>query len=417
MKSIKNSSQEQYHKITQFFLLNYHKFRRNLTRRNKFRNKIKNLLNKNGVEIFDEHDFKTSILFYREIFKSNITYIGATYVENFAKIKEKLRDNKFKELFELDGKCMNAIYFEDNRKAFSCLIFAPNVKIISLNQEVQHLAVDIKISTEIREVATQFNLKKLENLNFGSLMAIGNAYDKLILKTFKLPLHELIYIKYKNMQNEFVKCYLNYKNDITPKEMDHIEHFSRIYYWNIRIMADRFNEDLGKEISIHDVATNLAQFPLMLSVLNEDQLMGLKINKIICSDLMSKIADGFLNWFYSKEQIPHKPIEVINLDLIKQIKDAQETDVIIANDILEHLPENLVLPIVMGLWTKTQKLLFVHVPFEEIPTEAFGHITSFNAEKLRKIALELNNGTLLSDDYFEGECSLTDKGYLIMCKN
>ena len=69
------------------------------------------------------------------------------------------------------------------------------------------------------------------------------------------------------------------------------------------------------------------------------------------------------------------------------------------------------------LWTKTQKLLFVHVPFEEKPTEAFGHITSFNAEKLRKISLELKNGIILSDDYFEGDISLTDKGYLIMCKN
>jgi len=417
MKSNKNSLKEQFHNKIQYFLLQYHKIRRSLTRRNKFRNKIKNILNGNGVEIFDEHDFKTSALFYRDTFKSNITYIGATYVENFVKIKEKLRDNKFSELFELNGNCMNAIYFEDSKKEFSCIIFAPNSKIISLNQDVQHLAVDIKISTEIREIAEQFHLNKLENLNFGSLMAIGNAYDKLILRTFKLPLHELIYIKYKNMQNEFVKCYLNYTNDITPKDIDHIEHFSRIYYWNIRIMADKFTGDNKKEISIHDVATNLAQFPLMLSVLNEDQLMGVKINKIICSDLVSKIADGFLNWYYSKEQVPHKPIEVINLDLVKQIKDAQETDVIIANDILEHIPENLVLPIVMGLWTKTQKLLFVHVPFEEKPTEAFGHITSFNAEKLRKISLELKNGIILSDDYFEGDISLTDKGYLIMCKN
>jgi hypothetical protein len=59
----------------------------------------------------------------------------------------------------------------------------------------------------------------------------------------------------------------------------------------------------------------------------------------------------------------------------------------------------------------------IHVPFEESPMKAFGHVSSFNEAKLRAWAQELKGGILLTKAHFmKTEISLCDHGYLVMVK-
>jgi hypothetical protein len=224
-----------------------------------------------------------------------------------------------------------------------------------------------------------------------------------------------MFLKYINMQNEFVRCYLAYTNDIFPKEYDHIETFSRIYYWNLKIMSEIFKDGI-KKIIIHDVATSLGHFPLMLCRLPKSSLMNLEIEKIIASDIEIKGTRKIIKKALKQENKTYHPLEIKKFDLIKNIKKIPNTDVIIANDVLEHLPEEISLSILKGLWEKTDKLLLVHVPFEEIPSQLYGHILSFNSEKLRNWANQLNGGILISERYSDDNKSLLQWGYLIMLK-
>ncbi len=73
--------------------------------------------------------------------------------------------------------------------------------------------------------------------------------------------------------------------------------------------------------------------------------------------------------------------------------------------------------VLKGLWKKTGKVLIAHVPFEDTPDPYWEHHVSFNEEKLRLWAKKLENAVFVSDEYNEGDETLTANGFLIVLKN
>jgi len=78
------------------------------------------------------------------------------------------------------------------------------------------------------------------------------------------------------------------------------------------------------------------------------------------------------------------------VDLLNGMDQVPETDVITANDILEHFNEQDSYRIFFRLWNKAKELLLIHVPFEDTPKSVFGHYTRFSSEILTQWANTLD---------------------------
>ncbi|MCL6588576.1 MAG: hypothetical protein K6U80_01330 [Firmicutes bacterium] len=250
-----------------------------------------------------------------------------------------------------------------------------------------------------------------------NFLAINKCFEKIIAKTFGLSRIRIKIIKQINTYQEFVKCYLDYQRNILPVNNHHIEIFSRIYYWYIKVISQELNT-AACGISIHDAGTCAGILPLMLCGLNEAELMGVKISKVIASDLKYWRAWFIINSVIKRNKGLFKPLRIIKLDCTKQLEKAPETDVVILTDVLEHFGnEDIAKSIVKGFWAKTKKLLLIHVPLEPVPNIAVGHYLTFNADKIRDWASELKDGAFLSDKYYElDNQSLTHYGYLIVSR-
>ena len=223
-----------------------------------------------------------------------------------------------------------------------------------------------------------------------------------------------------NSHQQYIKKYLEHKDEKSTyflKELynenyDHIEYFSRVYYWEMKIMSDILNKT---KISIHDVGTNVAQFPLLIRSLPRSSLFNLDIARIVASDNGCE-GKKFVNRIIKENS--YGSIEFMNIDLTHQINTAPKTDVIIINDVLEHLPnDEISLSVLKQLWNKTKKLLIAHIPIEPKPNRVWDHHVVFTSEKIRDWASQLPKAKFISDDYMEDDQkSLTEHGFLIVTR-
>jgi hypothetical protein len=312
---------------------------------------------------------------------------------------------------EFSGESMQAFYFE-TPDGFTGVLFAPNETLISLDQSVMHHGANVRILSDFRRFSQCGNAGKLAQIDNGSYAAISMAFYRLIVRYFDIRLWSLLRLRHENALKEFIGFYEKLEKGIYPEKNSHITDFGWIYCVNVALMAEVFG---SRPISVHDVATNVCHFPLMLATLPEDRLMGLHIAKVIASDLNIGPARFFLSRYCRIRDTGR--LELVRYDLVKQMDLIPVTDVVIANDLLEHLDEQVSRQVLNGLWSKARKLLMIHVPFEESPMKAFGHVSSFNEAKLRAWAQELKGGILLTKAHFmKTEISLCDHGYLVMVK-
>lgn len=374
-----------------------------------FRDKVRSLIQRMGLKVYDEFD---SADFDSRIF----TVIGASRVANLKQLKEGLLSLNQK-VIEIETLHYKGLYFESAPKLIG-LIIAPKNEHVSLDQSIMNYYRDSLLIYELQNYGYENKLDGLISLDLATSMSLSRGDELVTAEILGTSFNQLNYKKYENTHKEYIKHYLEFKtNQLTfkyePNQYNNsIAVFSRLYYWEIRVMADILK---GQNIIVHDVGTSVAQFPLLLSALSPEELFGLNIEKILASD--NGWTGEHLIRLLTRKNSGYKPIQFIKIDLTTEIDAVPMVDVTIINDVLEHLPDDRSALIALNeLWRKTKKLLIAHVPIESEPNPAWGHNISFSGEKIRKWASELSGGCFLGDLYMEDNQSLSDLGYLIVAK-
>ncbi len=288
--------------------------------------------------IVKKFDFKVQMDFNWQTFnKRKFNVIGALKGEKLDSLKERFIEMKFK-MTDLSGSCFKGIYFEHSPGLFGVFL-SPDAKLISLGQNTINSDLDFIIMLELHAYAREHNLEILMQFDFWSSTLANKCISRVIADELGITEHNVGLKAYYNSHREYVRNYLERreagtgksltKYSIEEKHYENIEMFSRLYFIEIMILARLFKKN---KISIHDVGTNVAQFPLLLSSLTKEEAAGLDIFEIIASDI-GWTGEEFIEEI-RKENPTYKPINFMKLDLIKDIEAAPVTDVIIANDVL-----------------------------------------------------------------------------------
>ncbi len=326
--------------------------------------------------------------------------IGAVKNENFEHVKNSLTDQKFK-TERIETFHYIILYFEFTADLFGIFI-TPKNEMMAMDQSIINSDLEFITLSELKEAGRKNGIENLASVDLLSCTLIKGLYELMMREIHEITANKMRLISYKNSHMEYIKNYLDYKNrNILDHEIQdyHIKKFSGLYYLEIKIISELLEDP---DISIHDAGTNVAHFPLLLSALSGEELFGLNISQIIASD---NIWTGEMPIYdILKDNPGYKQIHFIKLDLIKEIQNSPGTDVIIANDVLEHLPDDETsFKVLKGLWNKTGKLLIVHVPFENIPNPQWGHCITFNEEKIKNWANRLPGGKSLPQHLYEDE--------------
>ncbi|HEX3046204.1 MAG TPA: hypothetical protein VHY08_15720 [Bacillota bacterium] len=352
-----------------------------------------------------------------------IPVIGAIDCNDLNRLKAGLSASNFNvtaiETFYYQG-----LYFEASPAdggELAGLLVAPKREMINVNQDILNSTREVESIGALQAFGRDHQIERLAFIDYQSFFPLWRRIESLISHKLKISPAEMAFIKYENNHKEYLKHYLDFKNNhrtfaFNSEKYSHIEMFSWIYYWEVKIIAENLKHE---RISVHDVGTWDAHFPLLLSGLPSQDLFGLNIIEIIASDRINpKRAGAKFAEKVIKKNCGYKPVKLINLDLTKKLDQIPATDVIILNDVLEHLPnDELSLASLKKVWDKTGKLLIVHVPYEDAPNPAWGHFVTFDADKVRAWAKDLPGAHFLSDKYYtDHDHPLTGEGYLIVSR-
>ena len=379
-----------------------------------FQDKVLKMLKSLNFKVFGD---------FGNVNERKIPILGALCENNIDTLKEKLLSNGFK-IFNINTLHYKGIYFKEDSYQ-SGLFIAPKNDFVSLDQSILNQARETLLVFEFQEFGKKNNMEFLTSMDESSYIPLWQADADLIAYEMGITPLFLGFINYKNSNQEFIKKYLYFKNAddiclIKQEEYNNIEKFSLLYYMEIKVMANLLRH---KSISVHDAGTNNAHFPLLLSRLSENELFGLNIATIYASDISGIASTGVRGERLVKmmlgKSLPYKPFKFLKIDLTKELNTAPSTDVIILNDVLEHLEnDSTAFSVLKLLWEKTEKLLIVHVPFENKPNPSWGHRITFNKNKLKKWASLLTDAQNLSEKYYEFHtCTLASLGFLILSRD
>ncbi|WP_018275077.1 hypothetical protein WKI13_11110 [Teredinibacter turnerae] len=290
---------------------------------------------------------------------------------------------------------VKALYVECEDK--TALIIAAQDSDIMHNYDVFNQSIAVVVNNQIRDEGEKNGIRLLAECDHETFCSICVAHTWAIALLNSIELEDAFAIQ---AQNSFKHLLSNHKTIVGGKPFPaskHLEYFSWIYYVELRAIREIFEKT--NEVKMHDVATNSAHFPLLINCLDEEQLFNLQFTEIICSDIHPEYGqqsiDNILSCFPEKG----KQLDLVKLDLTQDNKLLEQADVIIANDILEHFYEDESFDVLCKLWERTKDLLLIHVPFEEVPTRAYGHLTSFNKEKLNQWARKLQGCENITEKY------------------
>jgi hypothetical protein len=374
-----------------------------------FRNDIRSLLKKINCKIYDKYD-------YYYFTSRKFPIVGTTQVNNLRQIKNMLLDHNLK-VSDIDTLSYNGIYFEASPELIG-LFIAPKKEYVSLSQDVLNLERETAMVQELKAFGAENNLANL-NLDLYSAVPLWMGDESVVSEISGMSGKQVFFQKLLNSHKEYISNYLNYRDNGSVFQFSEthnsIQMFSWIYYWEIKIMAEIFK---GANISIHDVGTCNALFPLLLSGLSEQDLLGLHVTRIIASDINIESVPGNDIKKIIKQNKGYKAIQFMKLDLTKSLRKISSTDVITLNDVLEHFEnDEISFSVLKQLWNKTGKLLIVHVPFESTPDHSWDHRITFHADKIRDWAQRLPGACFLSDNFWVNDkTSLTDQGFLVVAK-
>lgn len=319
-------------------------------------------------------------------------------------------------LIRVETKHIIGIYAECSDKNF--LIYQPQLGSISLEPEHFNYTLDAELTNELKAFGTEHNIVKLMQSNFETLIALLVTYTFALSHLHKIDAEELFKLKAFNSHQVLLNRFRSFSaGDYIPTK-NHLNNFSWVYYLELRIIAE-IMKGAGSLI-VHDVATNMGSFPCLLNALNEDELFGLQLARIECSDVNVDIVKRSIGDISLNGSVNHDNIVVKYLDLLEDNPPVEEADVITANDVLEHFPEDLSKIAFRNLWRRTKRLLVIHVPPDEDLNLEYGHLTPFNQNKLNLWASELDNCKNITADYKSilKLCPhlMGDEGYLFLVK-
>ena len=309
--------------------------------------------------------------------------------------------------WRIESEYLAGIYIESNKNSF--LICMPKIYDTSLDFLHFNQSIDAKLSNELKLCGEQLNIPKLKELNFGTFVAVLELYSQVLASYFSLTPNQIECIKIRNTFKMILHNHRELFNNKKFQADSHLKAFSWIYFIELKIIADFFK---GKNpIRLHDVATNTGNFPLLISALTKEELFNVNYCSIECSDIDTSLIEDRSTIISNYENDNPSDVSILKLDLYEDISILQKSDVIIANDILEHFNDEESFKILESLWKNTKKLLLIHVPIEEKPYAMFGHYTSFSKDKLRAWANKLPNCLNITDTYSNDINNIDSKYY------
>lgn len=317
----------------------------------------------------------------------SIPHIYAAAQLDFNQINQEVDKFSGVKLFRLSSQHMECAYFKGN--GLDALVLSAKAGEILKDPDIFNQSVGSVVNYELCALGTEHDLAKVAVYDHETFCGVCVAYNWSLALLNDIELDESFALQAKQ---SFVHLLNNHKKLVGGNPFPagkHLEFFSWIYYVELRAIKEIFGT--SARLSIHDVATNSAHLPLLLNCSTENDLMGLKFDSIACSDLYTDYPQHSIDNILSERSEAEKKISLHRIDLTQEHPILAEADVIIANDILEHFDEATSFKVLQNIWSQTRDVLLIHVPFEEVPSEIYGHFTSFNKEKLANWAAKLEN--------------------------
>ncbi|WP_045860039.1 hypothetical protein [Teredinibacter purpureus] len=283
--------------------------------------------------------------------------------------------------WSLDTDCLKAVYMEVDDLSF--LIFQPRSLGLSEREDLidsLDQSIDSILSIQLKDRARELSLTRLENMDHGVFSAIILLYHHIVGMTCNISVEAL---NERKTVNTHLKMLGNYRklSDSEPVDVaTHVENFSTMYFIEIYAIGKLFQDSDG--LTLHDVATNTAHFPVLVNSLNIAEGLKTNIARIECSDLCLELPHRTIDLLSKTCEIDLSEIKLSRLDLFNVNPSEIDSDIVTANDILEHFNDEDSLQIFKRLWSITKSMLIVHVPFEAEPHREYGHLTTFNKDKL-----------------------------------
>jgi hypothetical protein len=401
----------------------------NITNRKEgFRNDIISVFRKANFKIYSEllwGDFEKSIYpatpawfgFEQRAFP----VIAAVHYEHIENLYRLLQKNRFQDVTLIDTPEFYIIHFT-NCNRLPGVVISPKERFMSLDCYVLNQSRDAKILYQLQAAGERAAIYDLANIDFISARILWVLEDMVCADHLNMEGTGYQIAKYNNSHEEYLKLFHGFQNPWKSgvgnqyywpmgAQYDHVATFARIYYWIVRIMAEAIK---GSELVLHDVGTQFAHLPLLLNCLSPQDLMGLKLKKILASD-MNVVGAFFAEHYLKTNQI--KPnIQFIQTDFSQGIPAAMDSDVTVIIDVLEHLYDDRTSLEILGkFWKRTRKLLIARVPFEDVANPGWDHFIAFNPAKLSQWATKIPGAHCLSNSFQETDGrSLMEYGFLIL---
>lgn len=194
-------------------------------------------------------------------------------------------------------------------------------------------------------------------------------------------------------------------NSAAPaRSYDFIENFGAIYQHTCHLidateLADTYSPIAGElaGYTVLDVATCFGFFPCFLANTTSQLQQGRTPRRIVGCDLNSALVNLARDYAW-QQQFAHLEFVVADIltnDIAALQSRFQATtfDIVTAIHLLEHLEEVQMMRAIDNLWQFTGRRLIIAVPLEEVPDARFGHLQTFDRDKLLAI------GQHIADNY------------------
>lgn len=362
--------------------------------------------------LYWNHDSVRSYDFLNE--NKTIDHIFSSGTINFKELDKVFIKFKNCKVWNFSTKLIKGVYVENDDENF--LIFNPHDKKELIDEFHLNQSMDKKLSDGFENAAKQLRIKRISSIDYATFEALIDTYTFSLGDLFDLEFEKVNKIKALNSQKLLIHYHKELLNNKLFERNSHLDFFSYIYFCELYIISKLFEKE--KTVWLHDVATNTAQLPILLSTLNMEECFGINYEKIECSDVDMRTPKVNIENCIENGLVDSGKIDLSFVDLVKGDPILNNADVIIANDVLEHFNEDLSYSIFHKLWSHTKNVLIIHVPTEKVLSTCYGHLTLFNYTKLKKWVGTIENCEDLSDNFpeLDKHGGKTSAGFLVLKK-
>lgn len=299
---------------------------------------------------------------------------------------------------------VEGIFFEFSNSNSKLFIFSPVESFKDNFENTYDQSTDSHISNQIVEFANRNNVDGLKHLHVDTFISI--------IVTTMASLANYKDVSFTDVDSiKATTTLLNIKNNMSLIDGgsriatdSHVGAFSWIYYLESAFIRSAEKEGCKE---VHDVGTNTAFLPIILAEMFPSM-------EVSCSDIDITPAVNSVKTLSDKFGFRKPSV------YIKNLKDPgdDKKDIIICNDVLEHFEEVESEFVFRNLLHITGKYLLIHVPLEEVPSECYGHKTSFWGGKLVNWSKDLTDFKNITDDLRSYSMSCPDptiiEGFLLL---